>query len=137
MATHISVSKGNRLSSKAEPAFEHRTNGPEHCPLKTEVHTHSWGTQGPPVASGLASTARVWSLALAKWPLCAGSKQWWAVSARPVTSPPYTSAPVTSEGGGQQAGGKGEREAATRTVCLCPTVESLDTVPMGKETPSL
>ena len=126
--TRICFKREQALFSRAEPALKHRISGPGHHPLNTEAQTHSQGAQAslrprprqpecglrPQPASLLAQTAN-----------------------NGVQCPLNTSAPVTSEGGGQQAGGKGEGETASKTVCLCPAVENLDKVPMRKETPSL
>lgn len=126
--TQICFKREQALFSRAEPALKHRTSGPGRHPLKTEAHTHSQCAQAP-----LRPRPRQ--------PECGLQPRPASLLARTANNgmqcPLNTPASVTSEGGGQQAGGKGEGETASKTVCLCPAVENLDAVPMRKETPSL
>ena len=126
--TRICFKREQALFSRAEPALKHRISGPGHHPLNTEAHTHSQGAQAP-----LQPRPRQPECGLRPRPASLLAQ----TANNGVQCPLNTSAPVTSEGGGQQAGGKGEGETASKTVCLCPAVENLDAVPMRKETPSL
>lgn len=126
--TRIYFKREQALFSRAEPALKHRTSGPGHHPLQTEAHTHSQGAQAP-----LQPRPRQPECGLRPRPASLLVQ----TANNGMQCPLNTSAPVTSEGGGQQAGGKGEGETASKTVCLCPAVENLDAVPVRKETPSL